>query len=107
MGTEPLVQLSPMRTEPVKLKFHYADFSETSPCHGRGSRPSATYGKVTEMFHRDFKLSRLDATCRNGMKNSRDKSAVELRTSSLSSQTFAKKTQKSFIRLLAPLKTFV
>jgi len=32
---------------------------------------------------------------------------VELRTSSLSSQTFAKKSQKSFIRLLAPLKTFV
>ena len=32
---------------------------------------------------------------------------VELRTSSLSSQTFAKKTQNSFIRLLAPLKTFV
>jgi len=32
---------------------------------------------------------------------------VELRTASLSSQTFAKTTQKSFIRLLAPLKTFV
>jgi len=60
----------------LKPKFHYADFPETSPWHGHVSGKSPPTWIMLRRSHGDVSGFQTIATCRDGFKNSRDKSVT-------------------------------